>query len=80
MEELNTHTANYSRAPQPVNLLNVTTTQPPNSTDGHDGDIIVDPAGWERNLVLWVVMAGSLLCLASALISYVLLVWLPRRG
>lgn len=65
----------------PLTLINITTTEPPNSTDGGQGGNTVDPGGLdELNLVLWLTVGGSLLCLVSALLSYVFLVWLPRRG
>lgn len=66
--------------PLPFTILDTTTTQAPNSTSDGNRGTAVGSDGWERNVVLWVALGGSLLCLASAILSYVFLVWLPRRG
>ena len=58
-----------------------TTTGAPNTTHNGTGGNGLDPnAGGEVDWVVWVIVSGSLVCLGFALLSYVFLVWLPRRG
>lgn len=65
----------------PTPAMTLTTTEAPNSTHGDTGDNGLHPhAGVELDWAVWAILVGSLLCLSSAVLGYVVLVWLPRRG
>lgn len=65
----------------PFDRLEITTTEPPNSTSDGQGGNIVGPGGLDLwTFVGWLAVSGSLLCLASVFLGYVVFVWLPRRG
>ncbi|KAG0724154.1 hypothetical protein GWK47_041224 [Chionoecetes opilio] len=58
----------------------ITTMATPNITDDSGGSGPYPDGGVEVDLVAWVIMGGSVLCLVSVVLGYVFLVLLPRRG
>lgn len=65
----------------PAPDLALFTTETPSSTQNGTGDDGLHPdANAEVDWAVWVIVAGCLVCLISAALGYVVMVWLPRRG